>query len=146
MNKRAQSVSERERANRSLHGSFRKKQLENIEIENARLLRRLQEKKSSYGADKLNEEWKKQKAVIKNIANYPFVIKDGPPKPKRRSQSRPLNLDFDRSGLNGDIEMVRIRNLGGVTMVITVKIDPQQMTVLGDVKGSKAVKIIEIPR
>lgn len=55
MNKRAQSVSERERNNKSLHGSFRKRQLENIEIENARLLKRLQEKKSDYQADKLKE-------------------------------------------------------------------------------------------
>lgn len=54
MNKRVQSVSERERNNKSLHGSFRKKQLENIEIENARLLKRLQEKKSDYQADKFN--------------------------------------------------------------------------------------------
>jgi hypothetical protein len=84
--------------------------------------------------------------VIKNIANFPLVIKDGPPKPKRRSHTKPLNLAFDHPNTKGDIEMMRIRNLGGVTMVITVKLDSQQMTVLGDVKGSKAIKIIEIPR
>jgi len=38
--------------------------------------------------------------------------------------------------------MMRIRNLGGVTMVITVRINSQQLTVLGDIKGSKGVKII----
>lgn len=32
MNKRAQSVADKERTNKSLHGSFRKKQLTNIEI------------------------------------------------------------------------------------------------------------------
>ena len=42
--------------------------------------------------------------------------------------------------------MMRIRNLGGVTIVITVRLDSKQLTVLGDIKGSKAVKIIEIPR
>ena len=46
----------------------------------------------------------------------------------------------------GQIEMMRIRNLGGVTIVITVRLDSKQLTVLGDIKGSKAVKIIEIPR
>ena len=65
------------------------------------MLKRLQERRSSYGADKMKEEWKKQKAVIKNIANYPPVIKDGPPKPRRRSHSKPLNLDFDRGSLMG---------------------------------------------
>ena len=54
MNKRAVSVSERERPNRSLHGSFRKKQLTNIEVENARMLKRLQERRSSYQTEKLN--------------------------------------------------------------------------------------------
>jgi hypothetical protein len=47
--------------NKSLNSNFRKKQLQNIEIENARLLKRLQEKKSDYQAQKLKNEWKKQK-------------------------------------------------------------------------------------
>lgn len=94
----------------------------------------------------MREDWKKQKAVIKNIANYPLVISDRPPKPKKRSQTRPMNLDFDRNCIKGEIEMMRIRNLDGVTMVITVRLDAKQMTILGDVKTCKAVKIIEIPR
>ncbi len=63
--------------NKSLNSNFRRKQLQNIEVENARLLKRLQDKKSDYEADKLNQEWKKQKEVIKNIANYPLILKDG---------------------------------------------------------------------
>jgi hypothetical protein len=34
--------------NKSLNSNFRKKQLQNIEIENAKLLKRLQDKKSDY--------------------------------------------------------------------------------------------------
>ena len=34
----------------------------------------MQEKRSSYTAGKMHEDWKKQKAVIRNIANYPLVI------------------------------------------------------------------------
>jgi hypothetical protein len=90
MNKRAQSVADRERQSRSLHGSFRKKQLQDIEIENARLLKRLQDKKSDYDVERLKEDWKKQKRVIKNIANYPFVIKDG--SKRRRGSSKPIDL------------------------------------------------------
>ena len=50
--------------NRSLNSNFRRKQLQDIEIENARMLKRLQEKKSDYDARRLKIEWKKQKKVI----------------------------------------------------------------------------------
>jgi hypothetical protein len=124
MNKRAQSVSERDRNNKSLHGSFRRKQLENIEIENARLLKRLQEKKSDYKAEKMDEEWKKQKAVIKNIANYPLVIKDraSARRERKRGFSKALNLE-PMSSLGGGIELMRLRNIDGINMIITVKLD-----------------------
>lgn len=146
MNKRAQSQSEKERSSRSLHGSYRKKQLTNIEIENARLLRRLQEKRSSYQAEKMNEDWKKQKEVIKNIANFPLVIKDGKRRERRRPSHKPMNLDFDRNQIQGDVEMMRIRNIDGFMMVITAKIDQKQLTIMGDLKAAKTVKIIEIPK
>lgn len=63
--------------NKSLNSNFRRRQLQGIEIENARLLRRLQDKKSDYEADKMKQEWKKQKTVIKNIANFPLILNDG---------------------------------------------------------------------
>ena len=47
--------------NKSLNSNFRKKQLQNIEIENARLLKRLQDRKSDYQTDKYQKDWKKQK-------------------------------------------------------------------------------------
>ena len=47
--------------NRSLNAPFRRKQLESIEVENAKLLKRLKEKRSGYDAQKMKEDWKKQK-------------------------------------------------------------------------------------
>jgi hypothetical protein len=39
----------------------------------------------------LKEDWKKQKAVIRNIANYPLIIKDGSRKERKRMFSRELD-------------------------------------------------------
>ena len=64
MGKRGSREGDRERMNRSLNSNFRRKQLQDIEIENARMLKRLQEKKSDYDARRLKIEWKKQKKVI----------------------------------------------------------------------------------
>ena len=53
-----------------------------------------------------------------------------------------MNLDFDKNVLNQDIEMMRIRNIDGVTMVVTVKLDQKQLTIMADLKSSKTVKLI----
>ena len=99
------------------------------------MLKRLQEKRSSYQAEKMNEDWRKQKEVIKNIANFPLVIKDGKRRERRRTSQKPMNLDFDRNQIQGDVEMMRIRNIDGFMMVITAKIDQKQLTILGDLKS-----------
>lgn len=107
-------------------------------------MKRLQEKKSDYQAEKLNEDWKKQKTVIKNIANFPLILKDGK-RSKKRTFSRPINLEPSRF-LGKDIELMRLRNVNGTNMVVTVKLEEKQLTILGDLKADKNVKIIEIPR
>ncbi len=78
------------------------------------------DKKSDYEAKKLKEEWKKQKIVIKNIANYPFIIRDRIYKGRRKSTT---SHTFHQGGfapnapqnnfLSSPIQLVRIRNLGG---------------------------------
>lgn len=143
MNKRA-GEGERERMNKSLNSNFRKKQLQNIEIENARLLKRLQEKKSDYDTGKLKEEWKKQKAVIKNIANYPLIIRDGSKRERKRLLSK--ELDNDRTALARDIEMMRIRNFNGANIIVTIRLSQDKLTILGDMKRGKDVKVIDVPR
>jgi len=127
-----------------LHGSYRKKQLQNIEIENARLLKRLQEKRSDYDADRLKEDWKKQKAVIKNIANFPFVIRDGTR--RRRASSRPIDLGYDRTPIDNQVELVRLLKIDGISMLVTIKLDQSQLTIVGDLQNDKKIKIIEIPK
>ena len=73
---------------------------------------------------------------------YPLVIKDGSRRERKRSYNKPINLDFDRNAVQGDIEMMRIRNIDGYTMVVTVKMDKEQLTIMGDLKSSKTVKLI----
>ncbi len=60
--------------NRSLNSGFRKKQSQSIEVENAKMLRRLQERKSDYDLDNYKKQWRKTRKMIKSIASYPIVI------------------------------------------------------------------------
>lgn len=93
-NLKEEKKAEKQRMNKSLHSGFRRKQLEDIEIENAKLLKRLQDRRSDYETKRLNSEWKKQKSVIKNIANYPFILKDK--QPPRRRKSMTSNTVYNR--------------------------------------------------
>ena len=61
MRKKSDWQHDKQRMNKSLHAPFRRRQLESIEVENARLLKRIQGKKSDYDAKKLKQDWKKQK-------------------------------------------------------------------------------------
>jgi len=88
-------MDEKQRMNKSLNQVYRRKQLEDIEIENAKLLKRIMDKKSDYDNKKLKEEWKWQKTVIKNIANYPFIIRDKIYKGRKKSMtSQSFNHTF----------------------------------------------------
>lgn len=84
--------------------------------------------------------------MIRNIANFPIVIKDGSRRGRKRHEPRSINLDFDRNSLRGDVEMMRIRNIDGMSMVVTVKLGEVNLTIVGDLKSTKSIKIIEIPR
>ena len=57
------------------------------------MLKRLQQKKSDYDVQRLRQDWKKQKAVIKNIANFPLISKDSAR--RRRAISKQLDLGYD---------------------------------------------------
>lgn len=41
---------------------------------------------------------------------------------------------------------MKLRNIDGVSMVVTVKLDQKQLSIVGDLRTTKAMKIIEIPR
>ena len=62
------------KSNKSLNVSLRKRQFQSIEVENAKMLKRLQERKSDYELHRFKKEWKKTKAVIKNFTSYAIVI------------------------------------------------------------------------
>ena len=54
------------------------------------MLRRLQERKSDYELHRFKKEWKKTKAVIKNIAAQPIVIEEIVGKKKKKQCSYEL--------------------------------------------------------
>lgn len=123
--------SDKQKMNKSLNQGFRKKQMEYIEVQNAKLLKRIMDKKSDYEAQRLQEEWKKQKQVIKNITNYPFIIKDKISKGRRKSttsyslQKRnfaPPLAELKKT-LTDPVKLVKIKKLSDSNFVITINYD-----------------------
>ena len=51
------------------------------------MLKRLQEKKAIINNEKLNQDWRKNKYVIRHLSNYPFIMSDRNKKSKRTSFS-----------------------------------------------------------
>lgn len=74
-----------------------------------------------------------------------MIIRDG--SKRRRGLSREFdNGQTDRQSLQKDVEMMRIRSFNGVNVIVTIRLGPDVLTILGDLKRGKDVKIIEIPR
>ena len=48
--------------------------------------------------------------------------------------------------MSSDIEMVRIRTIDNEHFIVTVKLDAQNMTIIGDQRKNIPKKIIKIPR
>lgn len=93
---------------------------------------------------RLRQDWKKQKAVIKNIANFPFLPKDS--SRRKRPISKPLDLGCDTNGSPNDIELVRLLKINGVSMLVTINLNNSQLIIMGDLQNEKQVKMIEIPK
>ncbi len=53
---------------------------------------------------------------------------------------------LDRPPLQKDVEMMRIRNFNGTNIIVTVRLGVDKLTIMGDLKRGKEVKIIEVPR
>jgi hypothetical protein len=60
----------------SLNSEFRKRELDRINDENNKLLRRLQSKRSNYDVAKWNKERQDKEKILKNICAYPHVLGD----------------------------------------------------------------------
>lgn len=93
---------------------------------------------------RLRQDWKKQKAVIKNIANFPIILKDG--SRRKRALSKPLDLGYDGTGGPNDVELMRLLKIDGVSMLVTIKLNSTQLIIVGDLQNEKQVKMIEIPK
>ncbi len=145
INKRNSRDGESARMNKSLNYSFRKKKLESIDDENMKLLKRLREKTSSYQASKLKDQWIKQKEVIKNISDFPFILKDKIRKPRRKGLSK-MELYSSLNHDKGVEDIIRIRKINGINMIVTLKLAKKKLIVLVDDKKSKNIKMIKIPR
>ena len=59
---------------KSLNKDSRKRELLKITMENQAILRRLQDKQSSYNVGKWVEEEQERKRILKNICEYPYQI------------------------------------------------------------------------
>lgn len=59
---------------KSLNRDYRKRELVKITIENQAILKRIQDKKSSYNRQDWNESRKKAEGYLKNISQYPFQL------------------------------------------------------------------------
>ena len=74
-----------------------------------------------------------------------MIIRDG--SKRRRGLSREFDTGpTDRPSLQKDVEMMRIRSFNGINVIVTIRLGPDVLTILGDLKRGKDVKIIEIPR
>ena len=114
--KQRNNQSQSQKLNRSLNSSIRKRQMQNIEIENAKLLRRLQERRSNYETEKFKQSWRKQKNVIKNMSNYPFIISD-----RKRKKNSSTQLVPNRDVRTSAIELSKIKTIDGVSFLITIR-------------------------
>lgn len=59
---------------RSLNYDFRKKQMKEIERENHGLLKRLQEKESSYKVNRFENDRKNNEKLLQNLCEYPYIL------------------------------------------------------------------------
>lgn len=140
-------VSAASKSPRSLNVTTRRRRLQDIEVSNARLLKRIQERKSDYEVDKLRQEWKKQKEVIKNISSYPVRIwsdkRAGTSVAVVRQPRLELEKVFD---VNRTYELSRVKVIDWHTFHVVVRLDREGLTVTANNSQSKDLKVIEIER
>lgn len=80
--------------------------------------------------ERLRQDWKKQKAVIKNIANYPIIPKDTAK--RRRAISKAMDLGYDSSAY--DVELVRLIKIDGVSILVTIRLNSSSLVIVGELQ------------
>lgn len=79
--------------------------------------------------------------MIKNLSNYPFIIND---QKKKTHGKRSISINGGTG--NHSIELCRVRVIDGTSFLITVKMTPAKLQIIGDCKDKKEVKVIEIEK
>lgn len=78
--------------NKSLNREFRKKELTRVALENQALLKRLQNRQSSYSTEQWRHDRKDTERLLRNICQYPYVLGADSPSDLRRQMSQPQLL------------------------------------------------------
>lgn len=74
---------------KSLNREFRKKELTRVTLENQALLKRLQNRQSSYSTEQWRQDRKETERLLRNICQYPYVLGADSPSELRRQMSQP---------------------------------------------------------
>ena len=74
---------------KSLNRDYRKKELERVTLENQALLRRLQNRQSSYSTEQWRHERKETERLLRNICHFPYVLGNESPTSIKRQMSQP---------------------------------------------------------
>jgi hypothetical protein len=131
----------------SLNSTLRRRQFQSIEVENAKMLKRLQERKSDYELHKFKKEWRKTKAVIKNITSYPIIIDEITGRKKRKNIYCDLQ-ELRRVALTDpeEFHLVKVKLIDSRKFIVTLKFTPTKFVVIGDMRTEKELKVIELDK
>lgn len=132
----------RSKVNKSLNEIYRKRQMENIELQNKRFVHRLQNKKPTVNIDKLNKDWVDNKGTIRRMANAEFNLTN------IKSSSRVHSITNDKFYKTrfDKLKIMKIRTIDGQKFVLRIEFTDELLKIVGDPQDSKDIKIIEIPK
>ena len=77
---------------KSLNSEYRKKELSRVTIENQALLKRLQNRQSSYSNEQWRHDRKETERLLRNICQFPYVLGSESPSDMKRQMSQPQLL------------------------------------------------------
>lgn len=77
---------------KSLNSEYRKKELSRVALENQALLKRLQNRQSSYSNEQWRHERKETERLLRNICQFPYVLGSESPSDLKRQMSQPQLL------------------------------------------------------
>lgn len=131
---------------KSLNIATRRKRLQDIEESNARLLKRLQERKSDYDVDRMRRDWRRQLELTKNISSHPekYVKPFTASTSTHAHPGHPPQLSpFDP---HRTYELSKVKVVDWYTFHVAVRLDRNGLAITANNSASRDLKIIEIER